>query len=36
MEIQRTIKRIDEESEKKIQSMYEKIEYAEMLSSQYK
>ncbi|XP_069635349.1 coiled-coil domain-containing protein 178-like isoform X2 [Haliaeetus albicilla] len=36
MEIQRTIKRIDEESEKKIQSMYEKIEYTEMLSSQYK
>uniref|UniRef100_A0A8B9S186 Coiled-coil domain-containing protein 178 n=1 Tax=Accipiter nisus TaxID=211598 RepID=A0A8B9S186_9AVES len=36
MEIQRTIKRIDEESEKKIQSMYEKIEYSEMLSSQYK
>ncbi|KAM6141263.1 coiled-coil domain-containing protein 178 [Phoenicopterus ruber ruber] len=36
MEIQKTMKRIDEESEKKIKSMYEKITYAEMLFSQYK
>ncbi|GAB0182514.1 coiled-coil domain-containing protein 178 [Grus japonensis] len=36
MEIQKTMKSIDEESEKKIKSMYEKITYAEMLLSQYK
>ncbi|KAM6373731.1 coiled-coil domain-containing protein 178 [Alca torda] len=36
MEIQMTMKRIDEESEKKIKSMYEKIKCAEMLLSQYK
>ncbi|XP_074996820.1 coiled-coil domain-containing protein 178 [Calonectris borealis] len=36
MEIQKTMKRIDEESEKKTKSMYEKIKYTEMLLSQYK
>ncbi|KAM9260870.1 LOW QUALITY PROTEIN: coiled-coil domain-containing protein 178 [Cariama cristata] len=36
METQKTMKRIDEESEKKIKPMYEKIKYAEMLLSQYK
>ncbi|XP_050748458.1 LOW QUALITY PROTEIN: coiled-coil domain-containing protein 178 [Gymnogyps californianus] len=36
MEIQKTMKRIDEESEEKIKSMYEKIEYTEMVLSQYK
>ncbi|KAM7122320.1 coiled-coil domain-containing protein 178 [Ciconia maguari] len=36
MEIQKTMKRTDEESEKKIKSMYEKMKYAEMLLSQYK
>ncbi|XP_075600281.1 coiled-coil domain-containing protein 178 isoform X5 [Balearica regulorum gibbericeps] len=35
MEIQKTMKSIDEESEKKIKSMYEKITYAEVLLSQY-
>ncbi|KAM6350427.1 LOW QUALITY PROTEIN: coiled-coil domain-containing protein 178 [Podargus strigoides] len=36
LEIQKTMKRTDEESERKIKSMYEKIKYAEMLLSQYK
>ncbi|XP_021242133.1 coiled-coil domain-containing protein 178 isoform X2 [Numida meleagris] len=36
MEIQKTMKRIDEEAKKKIKSMYEKIKCAEMLLSQYK
>lgn len=36
MEIQKTTKRIDEESDKKIKSMYEEIKCAEMLLSQYK
>lgn len=36
MEIQKAMKRIDEESETKIKSMHEKIKYAEMLLSQYK
>ncbi|KAM9303821.1 coiled-coil domain-containing protein 178 [Morus bassanus] len=36
MEIQKTMKILDEESEKKMKSMYEKIKYAEMLLSQYK
>ncbi|XP_065689126.2 coiled-coil domain-containing protein 178 [Patagioenas fasciata] len=36
MDIQKTIKRTEEESEEKIKSMYEKIENDEMLFSQYK
>ncbi|XP_042654031.1 coiled-coil domain-containing protein 178 [Tyto alba] len=36
IEIQKTMKRIDGESEKKIKPMYEKIKYAEMILSQYK
>uniref|UniRef100_A0A8C2TG06 Coiled-coil domain containing 178 n=1 Tax=Coturnix japonica TaxID=93934 RepID=A0A8C2TG06_COTJA len=36
MEIQKTMKRIDEEANKKIKSMHEKIKGAEMLLSQYK
>ncbi|XP_025958777.2 coiled-coil domain-containing protein 178 isoform X2 [Dromaius novaehollandiae] len=36
VEIQKTMKRIDEEAEKEIKSMSQKIKYAEMLFSQYK
>jgi len=36
MKTQKTIKRIHEESEKKIKSMYEKIKCAEVLLSQYR
>ncbi|XP_071890742.1 coiled-coil domain-containing protein 178 isoform X2 [Anas platyrhynchos] len=36
MEIQKTMKRIDEEGKKKIKSLYEKIKYSGMLLSQYK
>ncbi|XP_072184177.1 coiled-coil domain-containing protein 178 [Excalfactoria chinensis] len=36
VKIQKTMKRIDEEANKKIKSMYEKIKCAEMLLSQYK
>ncbi|XP_010209708.1 PREDICTED: coiled-coil domain-containing protein 178 [Tinamus guttatus] len=36
VEIQNTMKRIDEEAEKEIKSMSQKIKYAEMLFSQYK
>nr|XP_013040409.2 coiled-coil domain-containing protein 178 isoform X1 [Anser cygnoides]XP_013040414.2 coiled-coil domain-containing protein 178 isoform X1 [Anser cygnoides]XP_047905312.1 coiled-coil domain-containing protein 178 isoform X1 [Anser cygnoides]XP_047905313.1 coiled-coil domain-containing protein 178 isoform X1 [Anser cygnoides] len=36
MEIQQTMKRIDEEGKKKIKSLYEKIKYAGMLLSQFK
>nr|XP_009681403.1 PREDICTED: coiled-coil domain-containing protein 178-like [Struthio camelus australis] len=36
VEIQKTMKRIDEEAEKEIKSISQKIKYAEMLFSQYK
>lgn len=36
MEIQKTMKRIDEEGKKKIKSLYEKMKYSGMLLSQYK
>ncbi|XP_062424528.1 coiled-coil domain-containing protein 178 [Rhea pennata] len=36
VEIQKTMKRIDEEAEKEIKSMSQKIKYAEMVFSQYK